>query len=213
MSRREKKKYHFLYKTTNLLNGKFYIGVHSTDNLDDGYLGSGRILRYSIRKYGIENFKIERLEFFEDKEKLFKREKEMVNESFLKNPLCMNIMIGGKGGNNGKGEKWYKEHINLMLQAQWKDPKFIEEHKKRCSKNLKGSPNSSRFKGKKHSDETILQMRNTHHLNGDQKGTKNSQFGTCWIHNDKENKKIKKSDIDLYPGWVQGRKMKFQEIT
>ena len=97
MPRREKKKFHFLYKTTNLINGKFYIGVHSTDNLNDGYLGSGKILRYSINKYGIENFKIERLEFFEDKGKLFEREKEIVNKSFLQDPSCMILKSGGSG--------------------------------------------------------------------------------------------------------------------
>ena len=54
-----KVKYHFLYKTTNLINGKYYYGMHSTYKLNDGYLGSGKILRYSIRKYGKENFSIE----------------------------------------------------------------------------------------------------------------------------------------------------------
>ena len=207
------KKFNYFYRIENLINGKFYFGVHGTDILADGYIGSGKRLKYAIKKYGIENFKKEILEFFDKYQEALDYEAEVVNKDLVLNPNCYNLKKGGIGGNNGKGDEWYREHINLMLQAQWKDPKFIEEHKKRCSKNLKGSPNSSRFKGKKHSDETILQMRNTHHLNGDQKGTKNSQFGTCWIHNDKENKKIKKSDIDLYPGWVQGRKMKFQEIT
>ena len=207
------KKFNYFYRIENLINGKFYFGVHGTDILADGYIGSGKRLKYAIKKYGIENFKKEILEFFDKYQEALDYEAEVVNKDLVLNPNCYNLKKGGIGGNNGKGDEWYREHINLMLQAQWKDPKFIEEHKKRCSKNLKGSPNSSRFKGKKHSDETILQMRNTHHLNGDQKGTKNSQFGTCWIHNDKENKKIKKSDIDLYPGWIQGRKMKFQEIT
>jgi hypothetical protein len=209
------KKFNYFYRIENLINGKFYFGVHGTDILADGYIGSGKRLKYAIRKYGIENFKKEILEFFDKYQEALDYEAEIVNEDLVLDPNCYNLKKGGRGGlgNNGKGDEWYREHINLMLQAQWKDPKFIEDHKKRCSKNLKGSPNSSRFKGKNHSDETILQMRNTHHLNGDQKGTKNSQFGTCWIHNDKENKKIKKSDIDLYPGWIRGRKMKFQEIT
>ena len=207
------KKFNYFYRIENLINGKFYFGVHGTDILADGYIGSGKRLKYAIKKYGIENFKKEILEFFDKYQEALDYEAEVVNKDLVLNPNCYNLKKGGIGGNNGKGDEWYREHINLMLQAQWKDPKFIEEHKKRCSKNLKGSPNSSRFKGKKHSDETILQMRNTHHLNGDQKGTKNSQCGTCWINNDLENKKIKKSDIDLYPGWIQGRKMKFQEIT
>ena len=57
------KKYHFIYKTTNLLSGKYYIGMHSTDDLNDGYLGSGTLLRRSLNKYGKENHSIEILEF------------------------------------------------------------------------------------------------------------------------------------------------------
>jgi len=41
---RKQKKYHYIYKTTNILNYKFYIGMHSTDDLDDGYVGSGKRL-------------------------------------------------------------------------------------------------------------------------------------------------------------------------
>ena len=92
------KKYHFIYKTTNLLNGKYYVGMHSTSNLKDGYLGSGKRLRYSIRKYGESNFKLEILEFLSTREELVRREKELVNEDLIKDFSCMNLKLGGSGG-------------------------------------------------------------------------------------------------------------------
>ena len=62
------KKYNFVYKTTNLINKKIYVGVHSTDNLDDWYLGSGKRLLLAIRKYGKENFKREIISFVDSRE-------------------------------------------------------------------------------------------------------------------------------------------------
>lgn len=53
------KRYNFVYKTTNVLNGKIYIGVHSTDDLNDGYMGSGKAISTAIKKYGEENFTTE----------------------------------------------------------------------------------------------------------------------------------------------------------
>jgi hypothetical protein len=77
--RKKQKKYHYIYKTTNLVNGKYYIGMHSTDRLDDGYIGRGKRLWYSIKKYGKENFKCEILKFLENRRELKDIEKELVN--------------------------------------------------------------------------------------------------------------------------------------
>lgn len=95
---RKTKKHHIIYKTTNTVNNKFYIGMHSTDDLKDGYIGSGKKLKYSLAKYGVENHNFEILEFLENRHSLKIREAEIVNEEILKNPLCMNLTIGGHGG-------------------------------------------------------------------------------------------------------------------
>ena len=94
---RTPKKYHYIYKTTNLINGKFYVGMHSTNGLDDDYIGSGKYLWNSIRKYGRENFVTEKLEFFESREKLIERERNLVDDKLLKEPMCMNLLLGGTG--------------------------------------------------------------------------------------------------------------------
>ena len=53
------RKYKFIYKMTNLVNGKIYIGQHVTDNLKDGYRGSGIVLKNALKKYGRSNFAVE----------------------------------------------------------------------------------------------------------------------------------------------------------
>jgi hypothetical protein len=90
--------FYILYKTTNLINGNIYIGIHQTNNLDDGYLGSGKNLLNAIKKYGKHNFYREILEFFIDEISMAEREIEIVTEDFCKRKDTYNIMPGGKWG-------------------------------------------------------------------------------------------------------------------
>ena len=76
--------------------------MHSTDNLEDGYFGGGKRIKYSVRKHGKEAHVKEILEFLETRELLKNREKEIINEELLLDPLCMNLTIGGEGGFTNK---------------------------------------------------------------------------------------------------------------
>ena len=96
---RKEKQYHFIYKTTNIITQKYYIGMHSSDSLIDGYLGSGKRLRYSLNKYGKENHIREILEFCKTREELKSREYEIVNLNEIAKLECMNLRIGGECGN------------------------------------------------------------------------------------------------------------------
>lgn len=114
MSRQHK--YHYIYKTTCNVTKRYYIGMHSTSNLNDCYIGSGRRLWLSINKHGKENHSTEILEWLPNRSSLKLREKELVNESLLSDPMCMNLQLGGGGGLSGE------EH-----RTKWiKDGRFIE---------------------------------------------------------------------------------------
>ena len=71
--------YFGIYRITNLLNGKMYIGQHTTSDLEDGYMGSGLLLKRAIRKYGLKNFRKEWLMFCEDAEELNYMERVFVD--------------------------------------------------------------------------------------------------------------------------------------
>jgi|TARA_B110000090_G_scaffold37549_1_gene41036 hypothetical protein len=94
---RKEKKYHYLYKTTNNLSGRYYYGMHSTDNLNDGYLGSGTQLRRAIKKHGKKAFTIEMIEFCKDRESLKNKESELVTLQEISKKECMNLRVGGGG--------------------------------------------------------------------------------------------------------------------
>ena len=88
-------KFNYFYKIENLINGNFYYGVHKTDNLEDGYMGSGRRIGYAIKKYKKENFKKENLLFFDTYDEALNYEIEFVNEELIADPSCYNIALGG----------------------------------------------------------------------------------------------------------------------
>ena len=89
---------HYIYKIICIVTGKYYYGMHSTANLYDGYFGSGKILGNSVRKHGQNNHLLEILEYLPDRNSLKQREKEIVTEDLIKDPLCMNLKVGGEGG-------------------------------------------------------------------------------------------------------------------
>ncbi len=89
---------YYIYKITNLCNGKIYIGIHKTKSVDDSYMGSGKLLKAAIKKYGRENFKKEILETFDNEEDMIVREQELVTSEFVLDETNYNIMPGGKFG-------------------------------------------------------------------------------------------------------------------
>ena len=117
----------YLYKITNLINEKFYYGVHETENLEDGYMGSGKALRNAYEKYGIEHFKKEILEFFENKEEMYNREKEIVTNELIENPNCYNMVPGGSGGSNDfvRGHVCVKDKNGVIMHVSINDPRYL----------------------------------------------------------------------------------------
>jgi hypothetical protein len=210
--------FYFFYKTTNLMNNKYYYGVHSTKKLDDGYLGSGTYLRRSINKYGKDNFIIDIIEFFSNKEDMLEKEKNVVNEKLLLDKNCMNLRPGGFGGFSSKEQSENAKKSNI--RQKWLRENDLDWYKK-CSENktnsmIKQYENGVREKvifydwtNCKHKDESKKKIGLKNSIS--QKGIKNSQFNTCWIILESEKKciKINKNDLNDYLliGWKKGRKM------
>lgn len=220
-NRADQRKYHYIYKTTNLINQKYYVGMHSTNNLDDGYIGSGTRLWRSIQHYRRENFNVEILEFLPDRKSLKEREAEIVNLVLLKDPLCMNICTGGYGGwevYNSNGElqrqkclrgnskmSWLRQNDSAWrLQESERKRKITIKAHSDGKMNIEAFRNA--FKGKAHSDETRKLIGEKNSVK--QLGSGNSQFGTKWIYSSVERRSRKISKKQEVPeGWTLGRKM------
>lgn len=87
-------KYYLIYKITNLVNNKIYIGAHETFDKNDSYMGSGVAIKCAIAKYGIEAFDKIILEECDSYEHMYRREKELVTIG----EHSYNLMPGGEGG-------------------------------------------------------------------------------------------------------------------
>lgn len=150
-------KFHFLYRIVRD-DSRFYVGMHSTDDIDDGYFGSGLIIKAWVKKYGRDLFwqkhSKEIIEFLPTRANLEIREAEVVSSELLKNSLCMNLSVGGKGGSKFTGKKHTSASKKKMADANIGIPKTLS-HKAAISKGLLGSKN---FLGKIHSDETCAKI-------------------------------------------------------
>jgi hypothetical protein len=144
--------HYIIYKTTNIVNGNFYIGAHKTKRIDDDYLGSGVLLKKAIKKYGKRNF-------IDTSEEMYNKEKELT-EQFLQDPLCYNLNIGGKGGwdyINSDETRINPMHIPEIVEKNKQSSKRTkqknpEKYKKIAMDNLQKAVEKN--KGSKRSNKT-----------------------------------------------------------
>ena len=213
---RAEKKIHYLYKTTCIITSRWYIGLHSTNNMDDGYMGSGKRLRYSIRKYGVDNHIKEILEFFETRELLVEAEIKAITADMITDTDCMNIVDGGGGFTSEYAKICAIKSNEKQRFLRENDQEWVDNFSDKMSlANKKAYDDGNREKtyffdrnGVEHSDDAKQKISEA--KKGTGTGENNSQYGTCWITKDGTNKKIKKEDLDSYlnEGWVKGKKVK-----
>lgn len=146
------KKHLFIYKTTNQVNGKIYIGQHATNNLNDNYIGSGNLITKAIKKYGASNFKFEIIQFANSYEELDQLEIKLISKlATLDESIGYNLHRGGLGGNVYKKVNQYQ--LNGRFMKTWNA--LIEASEtlgisyktiQGCAKNIKKSAGSFQWK-------------------------------------------------------------------
>ncbi|MCB0367963.1 MAG: GIY-YIG nuclease family protein [Bdellovibrionales bacterium] len=205
-----------IYKITNKLDGKIYIGKHQTLDPNDDYMGSGKRLGYAKEKYGIEHFEKEVLFVYDNEAEMNAKEAELVTEEFCDREDTYNICLGGQGGwgyvnkyelNNPATQRQAARRIRHKLASR----DGIVSQRKRREKGqaafIDSNGNDARgsFLGMHHTEE--WKQRQSAVMKIKQSGNKNSQFGTIWITNGEKNAKIRKDD-EIPEGWYRGRKIK-----
>lgn len=125
--------YYTVYKITNNVNDKVYIGKHQTKNLQDGYMGSGKLIKRAIAKHGVGNFTKEILHVFDTEQEMNKKEAEIVTEDFCAGDNY-NICCGGQGGFgyiNSKGLSGTKAGVAARMAQS---PEWRSEVAKRAAR-------------------------------------------------------------------------------
>lgn len=188
--------------------GQYYIGKHSTTNINDGYLGSGLHLKRQIKKYGKDKFNKIILEYCNSIEQLNQREQSYVNADLLKDPLCLNIKLGGEGGfdycqtksphNATKGKYWAHHkitHKNVLINV---DQPLPIDYIKGQYRNIDYAKNLEQNKQR---SEKLKTYYKTHKSKGNCGKTKNR----IWIFNSETHERKLIQNTDIIPnGWQKG---------
>ena len=201
MVQASRRKFHYIYKITRIDTGKYYIGMHSTDDLGDGYFGSGKLITASVKKHGKEKHIKEILEYCDSRELLKIREKELIGELYHLDESCLNLQPGGSGG--FKDDEHQAKCTSAASNVR-RGSILPETHRQAIRLSMIGNSNFERskgFAGHLHTEETKQKMRKTKNA-----GEANSQFGTCWVIRDTPIK-IRKNQLCefLENGFRRGR--------
>lgn len=162
---------HFVYITTNTVNGKKYIGDHSSETLDDDYLGSGLLIIKAIKKCKKENFNRQILEQFNTKEAAFKSQEKYIKQYNTLVPNGYNISPKGGVGITRCHSSETKQKMKEKAKIRIRYPQSEESKEKNRKSHL----------GKRHSIETC------------EKQSKSLKGKTAYIHTVEINQKISKS--------------------
>lgn len=182
------KKYCIVYITVNLITHDFYIGKHETDDLNDSYLGSGKRLKNSVRKYGAQNFERHILSVWNDPNDALTEETKVVAQ-YLDHPHCLNIVDGGKGFTSRSA----KRASDIAIQMGRPGGKFTSmESRVRRGKAL---ATACKTKGTGMWALTFEQRSATAKL---------ANTDTVWITDGQTEKKIPQTD-SVPIGWYKGR--------
>lgn len=187
--------YYIVYKTTNLINNKIYVGIHKQPTLKfDGYLGSGLLLNRAINNIGRDNFIRELLFSYNTLDESRSKEKEIVNEDFCKREDTYNISIGGTGGNTMAGytQKEKQAVYDKQKTTYFANGSNIYEGEKllKAQENMRKIRIQPDNKGKVHTEE-----QNRNHSNNIK--------GRIAITNWSENRKIWPHE-EIPEGWEKG---------
>lgn len=190
--------FYTVYKITNLKNDKIYIGTHQTNNLDDGYMGSGTVICNAVNKHGKENFKKEILHFLDSKEEMYLKEKEIVNEEFLLREDTYNLRLGGDGG-------WDYVNTNKLYNYKTGREVAIKNLEKANAKNRELFEQGLHRKGFKHSEETKYKISQS--SIGKRTGEENSMYNKRAIKKDGVSICVHIDLLEQYfsEGWVLGQ--------
>ena len=112
-------KHHIFYFLILIIDSKYkgiYAGIHSTNNIDDNYLGSGAHISELKKIYGYKNFIKFNIKFFENRQQALEYEKKIVNKEWIKSEYTLNKVIGGKGSINNNNEKYTPEQKIEILE-------------------------------------------------------------------------------------------------
>lgn len=187
-----------VYKTTCMLNGKIYVGVHKNKsenpNEFDGYYGSGNIIKSAISKYGKENFERETLFVFDNFADAYTKEREIVNENFVLNKNTYNLSLGGVGC------------VCLHKTCYVITDEIRERMSVSAKERIKKFPNTLPYnRGRVYNEDALNNIRD---------GAKKRR-GNIKISNGIDEIEIK-PDVQIPDGWYRGRKenyIKFQYHT
>ena len=144
--------FYIVYETTNKINGKKYRGAHVCEQINDSYIGSGKLLKRAIEKYGFDSFERTVLVECKNVEEMFLQEAIYVSAEWVADPTTYNLKVGGEGG----WDYINKEHL------RWNEEKkrlhSIEMKKKRESGQWGPKNPTYGFKGKTHTIESIKKI-------------------------------------------------------